>query len=373
MRKLLLICIPKYSRKQKRQGKSKNPQRRTVRVVKNKVKRTVKAVSRPALKLTECAAKYAVAIIDPWDKLAMGACVPMAPARPTMKVCGFLRGIVHIGTAGIGFIAASPCIANNIACVYHSASSFAGSTIEATTFAILGVVHNAISNLPFTRTNLVDGGASNVPIALGRIVSAGLSLRYIGTEYNRGGRVMCYSEPTHESINTYTTSVMGAKLESEFSTPGPNRNKCWITTNGIDSEELEFPDVANFMSGNEQNLRLCYPLSRGEKVSNNTGDDTHGAVIMGALISGLPGDVYEYEYIQHCEYTGSACQSRLTPNFADPDGTAMIQTAAARSKLAKASSSRSLKQVFKQELLSVAKEHSAGMMARGGALLLSAL
>lgn len=95
---------------------------------------------------------------------------------------------------------------------------------------------------------------------------------------------------------------------------------------------------------------------------------------MGALISGVKGDVYEFEVVIHAEYIGRLTQSRLTPNFADPEGAAMVQTAAARAKTAKVSEPRkSLKQVFKSEIMSVSKELSAAAVAKGGAMLMAAL
>lgn len=292
-----------------------------------------------------------------------------------MKVMGFARGVLTLGTSsGIGFIAVSPTVANDFASVWYSDNGYLGTSINATMVSTPGVNAIPLSNLPFSRAQLSTEDSNNLCDAYGRIVSYGLSLKYIGTEYDRGGRVMCYSDPTHESVNGYLTGTFGARMEADFNTPNSSRSKCWVTTNAVESSEMEFPSPSPDIPANTAIINYTYPFSGGQPLSNAGADLSYGAPVMGALISGKGGNVYEWEVICHVEYIGRACQSRLTPNFADPEGAALVQSAIARAKQAKVSEpQKSLKQVFKREIVSLSKELASAAVMKGGAMLLAAL
>lgn len=339
-----------------------------------KVKKRAKQDS-AALKISDCAAKYAVAIVDPWDRFASGACVPAPPSRPSYKVRGFTRGILNLsGTSGVGFIALSPALCNDFAQIWYTDSNFTGTAITATMTATPGVNPAGIANLPFSRAQLTTLDANNNAAVQGRIVSAGIAIKYIGTELNRGGRIICYSDPGHGSINGATSASLGSKLEAEFSTPGPQRSKCWIVANAIDSTELSYADSDTSDPGAEATIKLVYPFSQGEPLSNTAGDLNYGQPIMGAVITGVKGDAYEFEVILHVEYIGAAAQSQLTPNMSDPDGLALVQTAIGRSREERvANPTMSLRKAFKKEIVKAAREMSMSSLIRGGATLLGIL
>lgn len=65
--------------------------------------------------------------------------------------------------------------------------------------------------------------------------------------------------------------------------------------------------------------------------------------------------------------------SMLTPNSADSDGLALVQTALGRVPTARQSSGASFQKVFKAELLKAAKEVGKAALRTGGAMLLAAL
>jgi len=357
----------KSNRKMKKQAKKtqKSPRPR----------RQKSKTSSSPLQLTECAAKYAIAIADPWNPGAVGACVPYPPARPSRKVTAFTRGIVSIGTAGFGFIAVSPSLINNFASIWHSESSFVGTTINATMASTIGVTPVIQANLPYSRDDLTTENSTFFTTSVqGRVVSCSISLKYIGTELNRGGRLICYSSPDHQSINGLTASQLGARLEAEFSTPGSSREKCWVTSFGISDEEFGFCSASPADSATSSVILRSYPFSLGEPLTSNSLDANYGATPLGAIITGVPGNQFEFEVVEHVEYIGTLAQASLSESSADADGLALVQTAAAQAIRNKPSKpNKPFKKVLKEELIKVGKEAGKAALQKGGLMLLSML
>lgn len=367
--------MPKNKNRSKKQRNQMSSKKKISRAIKKTIKPVLRQINKndSPLELSECAAKYAAAIMDPWNTYATGACVPYPPARPSFKATVFSRGVLSIGTAGVGFIALAPTLANDFAAYWYSTGTFAGSSITATMVATTGVAPAAIPNLPFTRANLTFEDATYYTTAVqGRIISAAISLKYIGTELNRGGRVICYASPDHQSIDGLNAANLGSRAEAEFSTPNDNRDKCWINSYGINDVEFSYCEAGTDVSGNAATILRTYPLSNGEPLSSALADITYGAPIIGAIITGEPLNQYEFEIIEHVEYIGLSAQSRLTENSADPDGLALVQTAVARTMRAR-TAGKPMKKAFKQELLRAAAQVSKKALMKGGMTLLAML
>lgn len=337
-------------------------------------KKVAKSKPEPQLELTACAAKYALAIANPWSNQAAGACVPIAPARPSRKVTAFLRGTFAVGVNGYGFIALSPTLQSNFASIWTSDAAYAGTTINATMVPTTGVNALTMPNLPYTREQLYTEEPAYFTTAVrGRIVSAAVSIKYIGTELNRGGRVVCYSTADHQSINGYTLSMLGAKSESDFSTPGYDREKCWVQTYGVSNEELEFCEAPPDVSASISRIMRSYPFSNGEALTSNPSDLDFGAPMLGALVYGVAGNLFEFEVVEHVEYIGDLAEAGYTENSADPRGLSLVQTAASRSQRSRSGKPEAFQKVFKRELLRAGTEVAKTAIAKGGMMLLSAL
>lgn len=361
----------KQIRKQKPQQKRKNRPTKSRRPKSRNPNRS----SEPALQLSECAAKYALALADPWNSNAIGACVPAPPARGSRKVTTVTRGIVTIGVNGIGFIAVSPTLIGDFASIYYSNSAYLGTTINATNVVVAGVSKAAQLNIPYSKSQLTTENTTYFTTEVrGRIVSCAMSLKYIGTELNRGGRVMCYASPDHQSINALDTASMGARIESEFSTPGSSREKCWVVSYGIDESEFDYCEARPETAVTTAKIDRCYPLSSGEPLSSDALDAEYGAVIMGSLISGVAGNQFEFEVIQHLEYIGVLADAGLTESLADAQGLAQVQTAIGRTfRNRSREPNKPFKKVFKEELVKVGTEVGRAALIKGGTMLLSML
>jgi len=232
----------------------------------------------------------------------------------------------------------------------------------------------SIGTLPFTSSQLTTEDSAFYTTAVrGRIVSIGVSLKYVGTELNRGGRVVCYTSPDHQNLAGYDLAALGAKSEAEYSTPSYDREKCWMVDFGQKAEELDFCEASPNDSTSVALLERVYPFSNGESVTSNAADVNAGAVTVAALIYGVVGNTYEFEVVEHVEYIGNLAEPGYTENLSDPDGLAMVQSAANRAQRGRVASGESFKKTFKKELVKIAKETATTALLKGGAFLLAAL
>lgn len=283
------------------------------------------------LELTECSARYAIAISDPWSPRAVGSCVPTYPSRPSYKVRGFLRGVATVGTNGYGFVAIAPTLANDTPCAYFSTSTFNSTSLTlAVSTAMAGTASANMINLPYNRTTLTTNASANgLPAAIGRIVTSGLSIKYIGTELNRSGNVVCFVDPDHGNCNGKSYNDIISRSETEISTPGSDRDKCWVSIYGQNPIETSYPDIAASLSFAEVALRTTYPFSSLEAISTAAAADSgYGAIPMIAWFTGVAGQTFQFEVVSHVEYIGQNAEAYVSPNIVDPDGFNLVQTAA---------------------------------------------
>lgn len=270
--------------------------------------------------LSQCASHYALAISEPFHPDAAGACIPKLPARMSEKVHGTLRFSVTAGTAGYAFIAFSPCLANNGACVTFSTSAFTGTSTVGCTSATTGVATLEMATLPYSSTDMRDLTEGGNPAVVGRIVSAGLSVQYIGQSQLRGGVTRSYTDPNHGNLfgqQFAQNSATGVAVQTVS-----DRKRKYVLS-AIDTDEWEYSTgeiVPQEM--------LYYPYSQG-KALNNT--DTHigGAPFFWDMTT-TPGNSVFCEIIVHCEYIGRISGPRLTPSHADSAGFEKVAAASAK-------------------------------------------
>jgi len=354
----------------KNQGKSKRPPQQ------KKQKKGRKKNPKPdgGLLMSECAARYAIAIASPWDQGAVQACVPNT-SRPTYKVTAYARGVLTVGTGGHGYVCVAPTLAKNSPAYYYSGSEWANDTFLATTVLTAGVNVGYLNNLPYNKAALLDtNAATDLPEICGRIVSCALSVRYIGTELHRGGQIVCFSDPAHDSINLLDYATITSRREANIEIPTADREKCWVVAYGISEEEREFADSTHTDSVNTETIQRCYPFSRGTATGSTGLDVAIGIPIMGALISGVAGTHYEFNIVQHVEFIGAPCDPFLTPNMADPAGTGLVVSAANELAMMKAAAPKvPIKKLMLRGLEYQAARVGMASLKKGGMMAMAAL
>jgi len=366
-------------------GDDDMPKKQRVKKVKRVAKRVVRKVKRvvqDGLQLSVCAAKYAIAIADPWDKNAMGACVPSFPSRPSMKTHGYLRGTVTIGGTtglpGYGWILVSPALANNAPCIFYTTTGYSGSPNMVTQTGgtqTAGTVSVSCANLPFNGSSLTTNSNNDRTFVQGRIVASSISVRYTGTELNRGGSVYCYCNSDHSNLGQLSVDNLGIYAETEISSPASNRNKCSVTCFATNDAELAYGYSAQIDDGQHNQLNAIYPFSRLGFIGSQQGVNVnYGGAPMAIGLQGIAGTTYFFEYIIHAEYIGPGAQSMLTHNSVDFDGLAIVQTAASNLFEAKLSSPMTpMPVLMKRELVEASKIYGPAMRKAGAAMLKSSL
>jgi len=343
-------------RKQNKNNKRQKPKKKNQvivlkqsSVVRNPPKRRNRTSRRmPQVQLQSCTLKYARAVFNPFDPDAYGACLPMGNFRPSQKSHSKIFLSVTIGSAGVGYFLYAPCLANDATSIFTTASTYTGTTTTGAATTGTGINASNFTTQPFTAGQLLESDTPNVrnPVQ-GRIVSCGVRWRYTGTELNRGGTVLSYVDPLHETLEGQSYNNIGAYIESNFSTPGTNHMSESLSVFSCNFRECNYPDTTVDSSSTLDSLSCTYPYSDQVGTIFNA---NVGAPIAGVFFTGVPGNTFLFEIIQHCEYEGSLCQSMLTPNSSDPQGAELVQAAASRAQSVTTENARDYTKVAWEQL-----------------------
>lgn len=327
--------------------------------------------------LSECAARYAIAIADPWNPEARGACVPIHPSRPSQKVTAFREIIATVGTAGYGFIMLAPCLCNDNSCIFVSGPTFASTTPNVSIdVPQVGVSGYKITNIPYIAKQLYDSTQYGKPSVMGRVVSAAISAEYTGTELNRGGNIICFVDPDHHSVNNIPFDDIISRAEADISVPDSNRSKCWVSAYGCDDVELDYPDYSyKVNTTTELTLLTSYPYSKGIPLAPTGASDVGvGTPIMIIIFTGTPGNTYRCKVVEHLEYLGVGVDFALSPNHTDARGFEIVQSAAGMLSTKKSARPKvPLRILMKEALVESARSLISNMSQAAGAALLATL
>jgi len=244
-------------------------------------------------------------------------------------VTAFARGSGAIGTQGVGFVAVSPCLANDKATAFATDSGFTSATIK----PLNGVVGNlttgvaeSFSNSPYTADQLADipGIAPGVN---GRVVAVSLRIRYTGTELNRSGNVYAYSDPARQTLYSLSATQLAARagtIVSEF-----GREFTQVDAHIQTGYEAAYSKQAPGTSPYEE-MDSLYPYSDGKYMYDGldvASVRAPGSVCLAAMVDGVPGATFYYEVVLHLEFIGIAASAVLTPSDVDATGTLIVATA----------------------------------------------
>lgn len=277
--------------------------------------------------LSECAAKYALAAVEPFNPLARGACVPLPPSVGSQKIMLFARFAVTIPAgANYGAIWFSPTLAKDTACAYYTSGDastyYDGSAgwLKADNSDYFTQVN--FSNCPYTSADLT---ADN-PDVCGRIVSMGASITCTTPPLYLGGTLVTYSSPTHENVSTiygYDTLLGQATAVQQ----NMDRQLHWIACAGIEDKESVYSNDA------ESQIDKLFPFSNNAALDIPIGDsetDFNGAPIMCIALhvpTSSSDQTFNIQVVEHVEYSGKRTASLQTPTHVDIVGTAQVRTA----------------------------------------------
>lgn len=245
-----------------------------------------KTASGRTVSLSQCAADYGKCQTNPWTGPL--ACVPDFPALFSSKQRVWAKGTLSTGTSGFGFIVVSPPsgAVSDLLSVYNSSSTYAGNTVALTGTGVVGGSTNSM----FLSADINNTAAG----AQYRVVGAGIRIRYMGTELNRGGFSIGLHDPSHTTMDGRSIVGMRAEMVAvEFAT-----SRKW------------------------QNV-LYRPVYNDELLYNGviTPNPFMGFVIQSPDASIL--STYEYEFSAVYEYQGRNVRS-MTVSHTDPVGFAAV-------------------------------------------------
>jgi hypothetical protein len=258
------IVIRKNPKKPKKQQQL---QRRKKNIPKSNMPRKAMV---PRKFISDCARDYLQALTDPFGYTSNGLpCVPDLNDLASYKVSTIATGTFVVGTTGIGYVAVAPQNAtNDVPIGVTTTALFAGAAIAS---AGVGITSFVNPRAPYGTANLRDS----------RLVAMGLRCRYMGTELNRGGRII--------------TAVTAAQGDGWNGT----------TTNGI----LSRPDSSSFECDRKWHGVNWKPLSINDVtyISNRNNDaTTAGSPGYNQMVcyvdGGTTGNSYEFQLVAYWEF-----------------------------------------------------------------------
>jgi hypothetical protein len=180
---------------------------------KSKQRNSIRSRQGSNVNLSDCAAAYAASMADPFEG-PEDACIPDFPALMTGRFRVWAKGTFSTATGaaslGQGFIVCDPRTAtvNDTPSLFvNDPASITGNLISTTSIA--GTTVPFFSNSPYATATLGLTGIQS------RVVSCGLRIRYVGTEFNRGGQIVGLHHPAHSNLLNFTIPVFDSYKESD--------------------------------------------------------------------------------------------------------------------------------------------------------------
>lgn len=249
--------------------------------------------------LSDCASDYTRCLANPFTGPL--ACVPGPYPIMTRKLRVFIKSSFTIGSQGAGFVWCNPMnsLVNNHDCVnftgadYASAGGYAGVANGAGTT----LIQTARSNSEYDAAAFGESPGT----AQGRVVSCGLRIRYSGTELNRAGTVVAFSDPTHSTINGMTPANISLEVQSRRFPV--TRDWTTVLYMPVIAEDYQLINVSNALTA--------------ANVAAGTLSWYMGFQVIGAVVA----TSFEWEMFTVFEVNGRAVRG-MTPSHSDPTGLA---------------------------------------------------
>lgn len=296
--------------------------------------------------MSECSKLYATALINPWA-CPSPPCVPDAITLPSFKFGTYTKGIMTIGTAGLGYVVMDPYIP------YTSGSNLAytQSSYPVDYYSLIaGGVQGANNDSPFEPAQFL-GADPNPPANSARLVGAGIKVRYVSSEMQRSGRIICVRQNNNDEF------IQGATATSQYFL--------------LNREAISNPVTRDW------HYVVWKPALPSDLAFMTAADLTNPSVCIMCLVDGAtPGTAFEFEAVCWFEVTGTQTPA-LTRSHSDPIGMSVINSALPAHQ--PTGSPASNLQNFLREVSTIAKETlsfvgtAKGYVEEGAALIGSLL
>ena len=240
-----------------------------------------RAVRAPGVLLSECATKYARLLADPFVP-NHSACLPIPPTFKSEKLTVAYKGTLETGTAGYGFVGVRPShgLVSDSVVGWYSDAAFAGTAFDPS----VGTGKNSFNGLGLTPYVTADIAPDAKKLQY-RLVAAGLRVKYVGTELERGGTIVGMREPNNGDLTAKGPSSFLTYDQVHFMRPGEGNDDGWVTCEWCPVTPLDY-DYATALSGDVYPMAfIVQSASAGTSVSYVFELYTHFEII-GSLARG---------------------------------------------------------------------------------------
>lgn len=228
------------------------------------------------------------ALLDPFNFRTSGneVCIPDLKMAPSYKFSTTTRGVLQLGTQGIGGIIINPNVySNNDDFLCYTNSLFTGTTLPSAVTYPTGVVGVSDAQFPWAG---VPGGSNTLNPSQIRLVACGLRVRYKGTQLSMGGSMVPVSFPSFNNLGG--ASLPQLLLDTRVKTEPTNRSwqGCFFRPNqSIDYDYTTFNH--NSTPGAYLDLGSC----------------------MAVYVDGVAANPYEFEVVRFFEAVPAAPTSTI--------------------------------------------------------------
>lgn len=278
--------------------------------------------------LSECCTAYAMANIDPWCLESGLVGIPSELPLASFKFTTRARGTFTIGASGTGYVACNPFqVANGqnnsspiFATVISTNGIYTGDGYRyaGPNYGLAAGLDAVYCDSPFPLglfSQNVSEPSSNNHV---RVVGAGLKMRFVGSEFNRGGRAFVFRSPINTPI---VGSLQTATPEVPISTL--TRNKETVTV-PVDREWhacLYKPAVPQDLSYAEQDDVTVIGTNYPRRMVD-------GPSMLIIITGGTTNQSFEWDFIGHYEAVGPNLPG-FTTTKSDVVGMSIVRSALA--------------------------------------------
>lgn len=288
---------------------------------------------RAEMNYSACAAKFMLALANPFNKAVEGVCNPCSTdGSETIKRTVRRELTITTNASGDGYIFLNPSLGNDTVFGYYTGAAYNGGSSQIQMFSANNTLTPGIQRLfmtkaPYSQSDLVGTATTDNVAVKGRIVSVGVRITYAGTEMGRSGVYTLLHEPTHSNLMVNVGSTFGAANPSGIQDRDNavikrvTEEPVLLSVFPVEASECEFGSLVDGSSYN-----IVYPFSDNTLFANNqaTYTDSINGVLCGSpvaciLIEGCVSQNFQVEIVCHYEYGGAGI-SGTTPNEPDIDG-----------------------------------------------------